>query len=225
MVPMAVRSGGDGRKTLVGTLNGGGPLVTLHANGGQVSIQPFNPGERDGPAIMSSHERRLYAELTARLRHLQVLESVGEHLGWDEQVNLPEGAAAQRGEQMEALAAAAHELARRFPALGEVPRDIDRLPLPDGAGLERGTRRASGRPRLPEGFRPRHQAARGIRAGEGRAVQPGLPCVGRGPAGLEFRRLCPGGRRRTSTWLGARLPTSAWAPPLTTVFSISTIRA
>jgi hypothetical protein len=43
MVPMAVRSGGDGRKTLVGTLNGGGPLVTLHANGGQVSIQPLNP--------------------------------------------------------------------------------------------------------------------------------------------------------------------------------------
>jgi carboxypeptidase Taq len=52
-----------------------------------------------------------YARLTARLRHLQVLESVGEHLSWDEQVNLPAGAAAQRGEQMEALAEVAHAAA------------------------------------------------------------------------------------------------------------------
>jgi len=75
---------------------------------------------------MSSHDSA-YAELTARLRHHQVLESVGEHLGWDEQVNLPEGAARQRGEQMAALAAAAHDLAAA-PRLGEL------IALLDGAG-------------------------------------------------------------------------------------------
>ncbi len=50
----------------------------------------------------------IYAELTAHLRRVWVLESVGDHLGWDEQVNLPDGAAAQRAEQAAALAGIAH---------------------------------------------------------------------------------------------------------------------
>ena len=37
-LPFAVESGGGGRKTLVGRLNGGGALLMLHANGGQVRI-------------------------------------------------------------------------------------------------------------------------------------------------------------------------------------------
>jgi len=49
-----------------------------------------------------------YAELRARLKRVHVLGSVGGLLGWDEQVNLPPGAAAQRGEQMALLAELAH---------------------------------------------------------------------------------------------------------------------
>jgi len=37
-LPFAVQSGGDGRKTLAGSLNGGGPLLAVHADGGQVRI-------------------------------------------------------------------------------------------------------------------------------------------------------------------------------------------
>lgn len=47
-------------------------------------------------------------ELTARLRRVHVLGSVAGLLGWDEQVNLPPGAAEQRGEQMGLLAELAH---------------------------------------------------------------------------------------------------------------------
>jgi hypothetical protein len=39
-LPFAVQSGGSGRKTLNGQLNGGGPLLTVHADGGQVLISP-----------------------------------------------------------------------------------------------------------------------------------------------------------------------------------------
>jgi hypothetical protein len=41
MLPVVVKSGGDGRKTLEGVLNGGGPLVLVHASGGSVQIEPF----------------------------------------------------------------------------------------------------------------------------------------------------------------------------------------
>ena len=40
------------------------------------------------------------SELTARLRRVHVLGSVSGLLGWDEQVNLPSGAATQRGAQL-----------------------------------------------------------------------------------------------------------------------------
>lgn len=58
-----------------------------------------------------------YAELRARLKRVQVLGSVGGLLGWDEQVNLPAGAAAQRGEQLALLAELAHAAAAA-PELG-----------------------------------------------------------------------------------------------------------
>lgn len=47
-------------------------------------------------------------ELSQRLRRIQVLGSVAGHLSWDEQVNLPAGAAAQRGEQMALVAELVH---------------------------------------------------------------------------------------------------------------------
>jgi DUF4097 and DUF4098 domain-containing protein YvlB len=39
--PFVVRSGGLGKRRLDGTLNGGGPLLVLHANGGNVKIGPL----------------------------------------------------------------------------------------------------------------------------------------------------------------------------------------
>lgn len=49
-----------------------------------------------------------YQELLARLKRTHVLGSIAGLLGWDEQVNLPDGAAARRGEQMALLAELAH---------------------------------------------------------------------------------------------------------------------
>lgn len=49
-----------------------------------------------------------YAELTAWIKRVHALGTVGELLGWDEQVNLPPGAAEQRAGQQAALAEAAH---------------------------------------------------------------------------------------------------------------------
>ena len=49
-----------------------------------------------------------YAELTGWIQRVHALGTVGELLGWDEQVNLPPGAAEQRAGQSAALAEAAH---------------------------------------------------------------------------------------------------------------------
>lgn len=38
-LPLTIASGGNGRKKLAGKLNEGGPVVTLHANGGHVYLQ------------------------------------------------------------------------------------------------------------------------------------------------------------------------------------------
>ncbi|MEY4487882.1 MAG: hypothetical protein RIQ79_390 [Verrucomicrobiota bacterium] len=53
-------------------------------------------------------DEKAYSELRARLRRLHVLGSVAGLLGWDEQVNLPEGAAEQRAEQAKLLAEVQH---------------------------------------------------------------------------------------------------------------------
>jgi hypothetical protein len=39
-LPFVVQSGGDGKKQLIGRLNGGGPGLKIHADGGQVQIDP-----------------------------------------------------------------------------------------------------------------------------------------------------------------------------------------
>ncbi len=53
----------------------------------------------------------VYAELTAALKRVHALGTLVELLGWDEQVNLPEGAAEQRAGQQAALAEALHAAA------------------------------------------------------------------------------------------------------------------
>ena len=60
-----------------------------------------------------------YAELTARLRHNHLLDSIGQLLGWDEQVNLPPDSADLRAEQQAALAKTQHEAASHA-RLGEL---------------------------------------------------------------------------------------------------------
>ncbi len=64
-----------------------------------------------------ANELAAYSELRARLKRVHVLGSVGGLLGWDEQVNLPPAAAAQRGEQMALVAELVHAEATA-PALG-----------------------------------------------------------------------------------------------------------
>ncbi len=59
------------------------------------------------------------AGLTALLKRAHVLATVGELLGWDEQVNLPPGGADQRAAQQAALAEAQHA-AGSDPRLGEL---------------------------------------------------------------------------------------------------------
>lgn len=52
-----------------------------------------------------------YEELVARLKRVHSLGSIGELLGWDEQVNLPPESADQRAEQLAALAEVIHAAA------------------------------------------------------------------------------------------------------------------
>jgi carboxypeptidase Taq len=61
----------------------------------------------------------LLSDLTARVRRAHTLGTVGELLGWDEQVNLPPGAAEQRAAQHAALAEAQHAAASD-PRIGEL---------------------------------------------------------------------------------------------------------
>jgi len=58
-----------------------------------------------------------YVELTEWIKRVHLLGTVGELLGWDEQVNLPPGAAEQRSAQQAALAGATHSAASD-PRLG-----------------------------------------------------------------------------------------------------------
>jgi carboxypeptidase Taq len=55
--------------------------------------------------------RELLAELIPRIKQIHHLGTVGDLLGWDEQVNLPSGAAEQRAQQHAALASAHHAAA------------------------------------------------------------------------------------------------------------------
>jgi carboxypeptidase Taq len=60
-----------------------------------------------------------FAELTELIQQAHTLGTIGELLGWDEQVNLPPGAAEQRGRQHAMLADAQHTAASA-PRIGEL---------------------------------------------------------------------------------------------------------
>jgi carboxypeptidase Taq len=67
-----------------------------------------------------------FAELTQLIQQAHTLGTIGELLGWDEQVNLPPGAAEQRGRQHAMLADAQH-------AAGSAPRIGELLAVLEGA--------------------------------------------------------------------------------------------
>lgn len=65
-----------------------------------------------------------FSELTSKLRRAQLLGSVADLLGWDEQVNLPPDSADQRGAQRAAMAEAYHD-AVTDPRIGELLSELE----------------------------------------------------------------------------------------------------
>ena len=66
-----------------------------------------------------------YAELDAKLKNAHLLSSIGELLGWDEQVNLPPDSADQRAAQRSALAGVQHA-ASSDPRIGELLAQLEK---------------------------------------------------------------------------------------------------
>lgn len=65
----------------------------------------------EGVSVGRMTNEAAYAQLVERLKQVHLLGSIGELLGWDEQVNLPPDSADQRAEQHAALAAVTHAAA------------------------------------------------------------------------------------------------------------------
>ncbi|HEY1108793.1 MAG TPA: carboxypeptidase M32, partial [Opitutaceae bacterium] len=69
-----------------------------------------------------------YPELVTLVKRAHTLGTVGEVLGWDEQVNLPPGAAEQRAAQHAALAEATHAAASE-PRIGATLATLEKQTL------------------------------------------------------------------------------------------------
>lgn len=65
-----------------------------------------------------------YSELEARLKQTHLLATIGELLGWDEQVNLPQASAGQRTAQRAALAEVQHRAASD-PRIGGLLAELE----------------------------------------------------------------------------------------------------
>lgn len=96
---------------------------------------------------------KVYAQLVEALQQTAYLDSAAGILSWDEQVNLPPGAAEFRGAQNAALATAVHAAFTR-PEIGEWLTALEAEPLDDApACVVRETRREYNRAtRLPTDF-------------------------------------------------------------------------
>src|SRR3954471_23197154 len=68
-----------------------------------------------------------FTELVSLLKRAHILGTVGDLLSWDEQVNLPSGAAEQRGAQQSALAEVQHAAASD-ERIGELLTTLEALP-------------------------------------------------------------------------------------------------
>ena len=102
-------------------------------------------------------------ELTAWIKRVHALSTVGELLGWDEQVNLPAGAAEQRAGQQAALAEAQHAAASD-PRIGDWLATLEAGALSDDQrAIVKNARRDYDRAtKLPAEF-VREKAAQGSR--------------------------------------------------------------
>jgi len=106
-----------------------------------------------------------YSRLLALLKRAQTHETVYSLLAWDQQVNLPPGAAAQRGEQL-ALMAELHHAAGTTPEMGEALGELEAAKAsltPDQQAVVREARRDFDRAtRLPKELvtaRAKHSSA------------------------------------------------------------------
>jgi carboxypeptidase Taq len=106
-----------------------------------------------------------YAELVALLKRAHTVATVGELLGWDEQVNLPPGAAEQRAAQHAMMAELQHALAsepRIGAGLAELERQRDTLTAEQRAVVAQARRDYDRATKLPADF-VREKAAQGSR--------------------------------------------------------------
>jgi carboxypeptidase Taq len=108
---------------------------------------------------------KMVKELVALVQRAHVLGTVGDLLGWDEQVNLPPGAAEQRAAQRAVLAEVAHA-AGSEPRIGALLSALENAGAPsdvDGRAIVTQARRDYDRAtRLPADF-VREKAAQGSR--------------------------------------------------------------
>lgn len=106
-----------------------------------------------------------YALLVQKVKHAHALGVVGELLTWDEQVNLPEGAAEQRGQQLAALAGAQHAAASD-PEIGRLLAALEpgvgARPADERAVVKQARRDYDRATKLPADF-VREKAAQGSR--------------------------------------------------------------
>lgn len=104
-------------------------------------------------------------ELVSLVKRAHVLGTVGDLLAWDEQVNLPAGAAGQRAAQLALLAETQHAAASD-PRMGELLRELERKPgeftAPERAIVTNVRRDYDRATKLPAGF-VREKAAQGSR--------------------------------------------------------------
>ncbi len=123
-----------------------------------------------------------YLELVALVKRAHTLGTIGEVLGWDEQVNLPPGAAEQRAAQHAALAEATHAAASE-PRIGAALAILEPLSLsPDETAVVAQARRDYDKAtKLPADF-VRDKAAQGSR---------GYHAWARAKAGDDFASYAP----------------------------------
>lgn len=86
----------------------------------------------EGGSVGGMSNEEAYAELVERLRRIHLLGSVGELLGWDEQVNLPPDSADQRAQQHAVMAETIHAAASD-PRIGELLEILEKAAGTDEA--------------------------------------------------------------------------------------------